>query len=114
MAKVKLHTDELYIDDTTNDLYRKTLAGAYMRVQTSGKNHIFASAKAGAAVTPNDSGDHPYNALFIGGAGDVKVDLVDGGTLTFINLPAGSLLPVHVTRVYSTGTSATNILGLTW
>jgi hypothetical protein len=51
--------------------------------------------------------------LFIGGGGTVKVDMaVDGAAITFNALVAGTILPVQVTRVYSTGTTATSIIAL--
>jgi hypothetical protein len=54
----------------------------------------------------------PYpEALYIGVTGDVKVDMVNGQTVTFKAHPVGYLL-ASVRRVYSTGTTATNILGL--
>ena len=76
---------------------------------------VFASAKGGAAVTPSNTGDHPYMALWIGGAGSggLKVDTASGDTLTFAGVPVG-FFPVAVTRVYSTGTDVTNIVGLNW
>lgn len=72
----------------------------------------------GFEVTPSDSTvfTQPTRAVYIGGAGDMKVDLIgyDGTpkTLTFRNLPAGGLFPFRVIKVYSTDTTATNILGL--
>lgn len=71
-------------------------------------------AQRAAAVTPNDSTDlatYPAS-LFIGGTGDVKVDMLNGGTVTFVNIPDGTFLPILVKRVYSTGTDATNIIAL--
>jgi hypothetical protein len=38
--------------------------------------------------------------------------LLSGATVTFQNLPAGSLLPVRATRIFATRTTATGILGL--
>jgi hypothetical protein len=70
------------------------------------------SARA-AAVTPNNSVDltEVTRALYIGGAGDVKVDI--GATaITFVGVAAGSLLPIRVTRVYATGTTASSIVAL--
>jgi hypothetical protein len=66
------------------------------------------------AVTPNDSTDLTTfaRALFIGTAGAVSVVTVGGDTVTFAGLPSGSVLPVRVARVRSTGTTATNIVGL--
>lgn len=52
----------------------------------------------------------PTRALFIGGAGNVKVDTVGGSTVTLNSISGGSIIPVSVTRVYSTGTTATNIV----
>jgi len=42
----------------------------------------------------------------------LKVDMADSGTVTFSGLPAGIFLPIIVKRVYSTGTTATNIIAL--
>jgi hypothetical protein len=72
------------------------------------------SAVSAAGVTTADGSDLPIaptRALYVGVAGDVKVDMADGTTVTFKNAPAG-VLPVSVKRVYATGTAATNILAL--
>ena len=71
-------------------------------------------AKHAAEVTPSDSTDLTTfaRALYIGGAGDVKIDTVAGETVTFVGITAGSILPVRAARVYATGTSATSIVAL--
>ena len=51
-------------------------------------------------------------ALWIGGAGNVSVEFDNGSSATIENIPDGTLLPVRVTRVNETGTSATSILAL--
>lgn len=51
-------------------------------------------------------------ALYIGGAGDVAVTMAGGGNVTFSAVPVGTLLPLRVTKVLSTGTTATLILAL--
>jgi hypothetical protein len=51
-------------------------------------------------------------ALYIGGAGDVKIDAEGGGTVTFVGAQAGSIIPVRAVRVYSTGTDATDIVAI--
>jgi len=73
-----------------------------------------APASNAFAVTPNDSTDltHAARALFVGGAGNVKVDTLGGDTVTFTGVLAGFVLPVRVLRVYSTGTTATNIVAV--
>jgi hypothetical protein len=71
------------------------------------------SAYDATAVTPADDGAlRPTRALYIGGDGNVKVDMALGNTVTFAGLLAGTILPVQVTRVYSTDTTATNIIAL--
>ncbi len=67
------------------------------------------------AVTPNDSTNLAQIArgLWVGGAGNVAVILsVGGASVTFLNVPSGTLLPIQAVRVLSTGTTATNILAL--
>lgn len=76
-----------------------------------------------AAVTPNDSADIPSVStqdgsgnngcvLYVGGAGNIKVTTAGGDTVTFTGLLAGMFLPVQVLRVWSTDTTATNIIAL--
>ena len=66
------------------------------------------------AVTPNDSSDLDYitRGLYIGGAGDVAVEGLISGTVTFVGVPAGSILPIRVKKVLETGTTATSIVAL--
>ena len=51
------------------------------------------------------------SVLYIGISGDIKVDLADGGTVTFSNYPVG-FLPAVVTKVYKIGTTADDIIAL--
>jgi hypothetical protein len=66
------------------------------------------------AVTPSDSVDlvNMSRALWVGGAGNISVIMHSGATVTFSGIAAGTLLPIRVSRVRSTGTTATNILAL--
>ncbi|MCE9552626.1 MAG: hypothetical protein K8T91_04510 [Planctomycetes bacterium] len=51
--------------------------------------------------------------IYVGVGGDIKVDLVHSGTaLVFKNVASGCILPVRATRVYSTDTTATDMIGL--
>jgi len=71
-------------------------------------------AQEAVDVTPNNSTDLAKvpASLYVGSTGDVKVDMLNGGTVTFVNVPDGTFLPILVTRVYATGTDATNIIAL--
>ena len=70
-------------------------------------------ADGAAAVTPNDGADlaHVARALYVGSTGDIKIDTPNGDTVTFSAVPVG-IFPVRANRVYSTGTTATNIVAL--
>jgi hypothetical protein len=66
----------------------------------------------GAAVTPNDTTDLPTvpRRLWIGGAGNVKINTAAGNPLTYTGVPAGAYLSIRPSRVFATGTTATNIV----
>lgn len=72
------------------------------------------SAHGAGAVTPSDSTAlNPTRGLYVGGAGNIKVDMAMGGTaVTFVGVLAGSILPIQVVKVYSTDTTATSIVAL--
>ena len=73
------------------------------------------SAHRASAVTTSDSTvfAQPTRALYIGAAGNITVDMADGGTsVLFVGVQGGTLLPIQVTRVYATGTTATSIVAL--
>lgn len=65
------------------------------------------------AVTPSDTTVVAFNYLYIGLTGDVAViPYGQDNAVTFKSCPVG-ILPVGVTKVMATGTTAGNILGLT-
>lgn len=66
-----------------------------------------------ASVTPNDSTDlDNHGVLYVGGTGDVAVTTAGGNAVVFAGVPAGSYIPVIISRVKATDTTATNILVL--
>ena len=68
------------------------------------------------AVSPNDGADvtgAPYKALYVGVGGDVALDLNNSGeAIVFKNLASGQLLPVQITNVKASNTTATNMIAL--
>jgi len=72
------------------------------------------SAPAGGAfvVTPSNTTKFRANALYVGTTGNVAVTMEDGSQVTFSTVPAGSVLPLRVSQVLATGTTASNIIGL--
>ena len=71
-------------------------------------------AERAFAITGNDSTDLTVfpRAIYVGGAGNVKVTTLGGDTVTFSGVLAGTVLPVRVKRVFSTDTTATNLIGI--
>lgn len=68
-----------------------------------------------AAVTTSDSTDlstKPTRALYVGTGGDIVVDSVATTSITFKNVPPGTMLPLAVYRVRATGTTASNIVAI--
>lgn len=66
-----------------------------------------------AAALDYSGGDVTFTApktptgFWVGGTGALKVDMQGGGTVTFSAIPAGTLLPIAVTKVYQTGSTVT-------
>jgi hypothetical protein len=71
------------------------------------------AAHDGRALTPSDSMEIPGSrGLWVGTGGDVRVTMVSEQVLTFEAVPSGFLLPIQVTRVWATGTTASGIIAL--
>lgn len=66
------------------------------------------------AITKHNTNANIYDALYVGGAGDIalvfKEDANDTGTV--FTVAAGAFLPFSVRKVLSTGTTATAMSGL--
>jgi hypothetical protein len=79
-----------------------------------GYGSVTAPAAGAFAITTSDTGNFYATALYVGTGGDVKVDMedTDDTAIVFSNVPAGTVLPIRVKRVYATGTTASNIVGL--
>ncbi len=71
-----------------------------------------APAEAAAAVTASDSTVVNFRSLYIGATGNVAVTMKNGQVVTFVGVPTGMILPVVVTKVMATNTTATSIVGL--
>ena len=73
-----------------------------------------------ASVTPSDTANIPSVSggtnngcvLYVGSAGNLRVQTVGGDDVTFNNINTGAFTPVQIVKVYATGTTASNILAL--
>lgn len=66
-------------------------------------------------VTPSDSVDLaiPTRALWVGVSGNISVEMEGiGSAIVFSGIATGTLIPIAVSRVNSTLTTATNIVAL--
>lgn len=82
-------------------------------------NTDIGQASLQVAVTPNDNTHVQYSYLYVGGAGDVTVVPLaltirqqTETPVTYANVAAGSFIWAQVSKVMSTGTTATKIVGL--
>ncbi len=66
-----------------------------------------------SAVTPDDAADLPQvcRALNVAVSGTVAITTVAGTTAT-VYVAAGIAFPVRASRIWATGTSATNIVAM--
>lgn len=68
------------------------------------------------AITPSDTVDIKSGqftrGLYVGGAGTIVAVMGNNTAVTFANAVAGSVLPIRVTRINATGTTATSLVGL--
>jgi hypothetical protein len=70
-------------------------------------------AQDAAAITKSDTTTYSpaFDALWIGGAGDVTVRTARGTTVEFVGAAAGTVIPISADRVMD-ATTATDIVGL--
>lgn len=71
-------------------------------------------AEAAHAITPSDTLALPTatRAVYVGGAGNLRVRLVNGDTVTLPGVGGGMIYPLRVSHVLATGTTATGLVGL--
>lgn len=76
---------------------------------------VYASGMNFGAVTPSDSTILDFQAVYIGGAGDIAIAAEDtGSAVTFTGVLAGTILPVKGSRIMSTNTTATSLVWMNW
>lgn len=71
-------------------------------------------ARHAFTITPNDNADFANfaRAFYVGATGDVALTTVGGDDIIMVGLPLGSVVPVACKRIKSTGTTASNLVGL--
>lgn len=79
---------------------------------TGGKVGWTDPAEGAVSVTPDDGVELWIRAIYVGGAGDLEVEMADGSEVIFIGLVAGMVYPFHIKRVKESLTTATDLVGL--
>jgi hypothetical protein len=70
--------------------------------------------QGGVVISPSDTVNQgPFRSLYVGGTGHVTLIGLDGNSVLFSAVPAGTLLNVGFMRVMSTGTTASLMTGIT-
>lgn len=62
-------------------------------------------------VTPSNTAGNVYSYLYVGVGGNIAVVTEGGDSVTFVGVPAGSFLWIRTSKVMSTDTTASSILG---
>jgi len=78
------------------------------------QSSLSSPASSGFSVTPSDADSlaETSRALYVGASGNLAVRMLSGEVLNLANVPAGCVLPLRVTAVLATGTTASAIAAL--
>lgn len=71
-------------------------------------------ASQAESISPSDSTElaHATRGLYVGQTGNVRAKTVTGEIVMFANMQGGLLYPVRIVQVMATGTTATDLVGL--
>lgn len=81
-------------------------------LKTQGGANLPLIATNAAALTKSDTAVFPPFILYVGTTGNVVVQTQGGNKVTFTNIQDGSFLPILITMVYSTDTTASDFVRL--
>ena len=67
-----------------------------------------------AAVTLHDTTELTYvtRAVYVGGAGTLKVTMQNGTAVSFVGVVAGTVLPIRCHILWDTGSTASSVVAL--
>lgn len=80
----------------------------------TGGDSVTAPARRAFAITPHDTQPLPLvtKGLCVGGAGAVVLRAMDSDADVTLNVVAGQLLPIRITHIRASGTTAGGLVGL--
>jgi len=97
----------IVVDNDTPSISTVTSVDSNTELTLSGGVTLASGASYTIYASPETSGC----VIYVGTAGDLKVEMASGDIVTFVACPAG-FQPIHVKKVFSTGTAATDIVAL--
>lgn len=74
---------------------------------------FFTTFSSGKVLVKSDSTPQNFKALYVGGVGDLTIIDATGTSVLFSAVPVGTFLPISGSKLMSTGTTATLVVGLT-
>lgn len=80
------------------------------KLQTKSGIIISLQAETAIQVTANDSATFNPSNIWVGTGGNVKIVDAFGNTSTFTNVSDGSILPVLVSKIFFTDTTASGFV----
>ena len=113
--------DVVYVTDALGVITARTVVAVNSNTQltlsgsVAGTPATYAIYKSNGGVQPQPVAGHEGYSLYVGGTGGGNVSVVPASssdTVVLQNVAAGSFIPLQVTRVNSTGTTASGILAL--
>ena len=66
------------------------------------------------AIVPDNTVNLPsaVRQIYVGAAGTLRIDTLQGETVDFAGMLAGTLYDIQAKKVWSTGTSASSLVGI--
>lgn len=80
----------------------------------TGGDSVTAPARCAFAITPHDTQPLPLvtKGLCVGTSGEIALRAIDSEADVTLNVVAGQLLPIRITHVRASGTTASGLVGL--
>jgi hypothetical protein len=76
------------------------------------RGNLSHSGLGAKAITPGTALLSESQALYVGTGGDAVITLASGERVTFKNLVSGSVYPLSVMQIDTSGTTATDLIAL--
>jgi len=104
-----LKTGDIVVNETAGTIATVTTVDSATEITIS--TNLFAGVGDTYRIYTNPQFNRSEGCiLYIGSDGDVKVETSGGSVVTYVGLKGGTFLPIQVYKVFSTGTTSTNLI----